>query len=263
MPFVSSQGQTQLYFEVQGKGKPILFIHPPGMGLVTFKLQQPLSDQFQLVTFDLRGNGKSSSGSEPITIPLLARDILTILNKLALDRVIICGYSNGGSIALEFALENPDRVEGIILIGGFSEVNTFWLRSEFKLGIYTVKMKGISFLAKVLGLAHGTTKEYREEIEAYVKRTNPHILYEMYVKGLEYNCTNRLYQIKVPVLLVDGTLDLYMHSYQKLLEEKIQLTQKRLIPKARHQIPTKFANDLNQIIYDFVCSLPFEHQNRI
>lgn len=252
MPTITTTDQTSLFYEVHGSGKVILFIHPPGMGHVTFRLQLPLASHYKVLTFDLRGNGKSGSGQEDITLALLANDILDLLNELSIEKVIICGYSNGGSIALEFALNNPNRIEGIILIGGFPEVNTLLLSSEFKLGIYTVKMKGINFLAKVLGKAHGTTKEYKKALECYIRKTNPEILYQMYVKGLKYKCTHRLNEIKVPVLLIDGALDFYMHSYQKLLKREIPNSRLVLIPKARHQIPTRKSTELNHIINEFV-----------
>lgn len=255
MPYIRCTNQTQIYYESHGKGKPIVFVHPPGMGHVTFKLQQPLSKKFQVITYDLRGNGKSDPGTEDITISLLANDILQLIDQLAFEKVVVCGYSNGGSIALEFALSNPDRVEGIILIGGFSEVNTFLLRSEFKLGISTVRMNRLSVLAKVLGKAHGTTKEYKKEIEQYVKKANVDILYQMYIRGLEYNCSHRLKDIIVPVLLVDGSFDFYMHSYQRFLEREIPNAERVFVNKARHQVPTRHAHTFNQLIETFMEKL--------
>jgi pimeloyl-ACP methyl ester carboxylesterase len=247
MPFVNS-----IYYDHHGSGKPILFIHPPGMGLVTFNLQLPLSEKFKIIRVDLPGNGKSLPPYNKITIPLLASSIIPVLNELNLKKVVICGYSNGGSIALEFALQFPERIEGIILVGGFSEVNSFLLRSEFKLGIATVKLGGLTFLAKVLGYAHGTTAEFKEEIEDYVMKSHPVALYDMYREGLKYNCTNKLHNINVPLLLVYGARDYYVHHYQHLFQERVANTDVVYISKSRHQVPTKFHIELNTIIQRFV-----------
>ena len=222
------------------------------MGLVTFKHQQPLSKHFQIVTFDLRGNGQSGVNDDKITLHLLAKDLYELLDQLKINKAIICGYSNGGSIAQEFALSYPDRTEGIILIGGFSEVNTFLLQSEFLLGIYTVKMRGLPLLAKVLGTAHGTTKKYKQEIEQYVLKANPTALYQMYREGLLYNCTNRLSQLTVPLLLVYGARDYYVHRYQQLFKKYIPNSDVVYISKARHQIPTKHHRELNTVIEQFI-----------
>ncbi len=252
MPVASLDHSLEIYYEISGSGKPILFVHPPGMGHVTFKQQLPLSKNHKIITFDMRGNGRSTANNEDISIPLLAKDIASLLDYLQVERVVICGYSNGGSIALEFALSFPSRVDGIILLGGFSEVNTFLLRSEFLLGIYTVKMKGLPFLAKVLGKAHGKSKEYQKEIEHYVLKNNPQVLYHMYVEGLKYKCTDRLHEIKVPVLLVDGARDFYLHKYQTIINDRIENSSKVFISKARHQLPTKHAEELNSIITGFM-----------
>lgn len=252
MTFIHINQDFPLYYEDKGSGKPIVFIHPPGMGSVTFKQQHELASKYRVITFDLRGNGRSGFTAERITIPLLANDVLQLINSLSLDKITVCGYSNGGSIALDFVINNPDRVEGIILLGSFPEVNTFLLRSEFLMGIYTVKWRGLPFLAKVLGQAHGVSKEYKKEIENYVLKANTQILRDMYVEGLHYKCTHRLKEIKVPVLLIDGARDFYMHSYQKLFEKEIKKTSKVLIPKAKHQLPTKHSSELNQIIDNYM-----------
>lgn len=252
MPVAQIKDNVPLYYEVYGDGNPLLFIHPPGMGLVTFSFQKPLSKNYQLITFDMRGNGQSGANNEKITIALLANDIKDLIDHLEIEKIVLCGYSNGGSIALEFALRYSNRVNGIILIGGFPEVNTFLLRTEFLLGINTLKFHGLSFLAKVLGNAHGKSKEVKKQIEEYVLKANPEILHQMYVEGLKYSCTERLHEIQVPVLLVDGALDFYMHSYQKLLVKNLAHANKVYIPKARHQIPTKHDKALNNIIDSFM-----------
>jgi pimeloyl-ACP methyl ester carboxylesterase len=244
-----------LYFEEEGKGKSIVFVHPPGMGLVTFKKQQPLSESFHFITFDLRGNGKSGNTNERITIPLLASDIVHLLDHLGIEKTVICGYSNGGSIALEFALSNPERIEGLILIGGFPEVNTWLLRAEFLLGIYAAKLKMIPLIAKAIGTAHGKSKSFKQELDQYFRLTNPEILHQMYIEGLKYNCTKRLQTLKVPLLLVYGAKDHYVHSYQKLFQQYVKQTDIVFISKSRHQIPTKFHNELNRVIKDFMLSL--------
>ncbi len=103
MPYIVEDG-VRLYYEEMGSGTPILFIHPPGMGHIVFRHQQSLSSHFRIIMYDMRGNGKSSPSNRPITIPLLADDICRLLNTLDVKQAIICGYSSGGSIALEFAL---------------------------------------------------------------------------------------------------------------------------------------------------------------
>jgi pimeloyl-ACP methyl ester carboxylesterase len=248
MPYTFIDNFIRLYYEDNGTGQPLVFVHPPGMGSIAFSNQKSLSEYFRIITYDMRGNGKSSPSDQPITIHLLANDLRALLETLQIKKAIVCGYSNGGSIALEFALTYPERTEKLILIGGFSEVCTPLLFGEFLLGIYTVKNHGIPFLAKVLGLAHGKHYAEKKAIEQYVRLANVGDLYQMYVEGFRYNCTDRLSLINTPLLLIYGARDKYVHSYQYIFKQHIPHTDVIYISKARHQIPTKYCNELNSII---------------
>jgi pimeloyl-ACP methyl ester carboxylesterase len=248
MPYTFVEDFVRLYYEDEGSGKPLIFIHPPGMGSVVFSNQKNLTEHFRVITYDMRSNGKSSPSNKPVTIALLANDLKILLDALNIEKAIICGYSNGGSIALEFALSFPERIEKLILIGGFSEVCTTLLYWEFLLGIYTVKNHGIPLLAKVLGLAHGKNYTEKKAIEQYARLTNEGDLYQMYVEGLHYNCTNRLSELKIPLLLIYGARDYYIHYYQNIFKKHVPYTDVIYISKAKHQIPTKYYNELNAII---------------
>ncbi|GMB08666.1 pimeloyl-ACP methyl ester carboxylesterase [Thermolongibacillus altinsuensis] len=248
MAYIYVEKLVPLYYEEKGSGTPIVFIHPPGMGSVTFHRQHALSSSFRIITYDLRGNGKSGKGIKKITMDLLASDLHQLLNELQIERAIVCGYSNGGSIAQHFALSYPHQVEKLILIGGFSEVCTHLLYLEFLLGIYTVKYRSIPLLAKVLGKAHGKTKDEKKMIEHYARLCDQDRLYEMYVEGLHYRSTHRLYELNIPILLIYGALDYYVHEYGRIFQKHAHHVDIVYVENAKHQIPTKHADELNAII---------------
>lgn len=253
MPFANHPDTTGIYYETYGEGTPIMFIHPPAMGHVTFKRQRPLADHFQMITVDLRGNGRSENKAEKITMSLIVEDLLAVVDKVGADKVVVCGYSNGGSIAQEFALSYPDRVSGVILCGGFPEVNSFLLRNEFRLGIYAAQFKLMKLMSFALATAHTRSKIYELELEDYVKKTDPEVLRHMYNEGLHYKSTDRLHQLTVPLLLVYGANDHYVHHYQEIFLENVPTDVDIVyISGAKHQIPTKHYNELNRIIYNFV-----------
>ncbi|NUK28912.1 alpha/beta hydrolase [Parageobacillus sp. VR-IP] len=248
MPYITVEGNVHLYYEETGSGTPLIFIHPPGMGHVVFCRQQSLAHHFRVIMYDMRGNGKSSSSNRPITIPLLADDLRVLLDALHIKQAVICGYSNGGSIALEFALRYSDKVKMLALIGGFPEVCTPLLRYEFLLGIYTVKLGAISLLANILAKAHGSNKKEKREIKQYVQLVNKRDLVDMYEKGLIYRCTKRLSSLCMPLLLIYGASDYYMHPYAKIFKKTVPHAKVVYIDKARHQIPIKHHCELNGIL---------------
>lgn len=251
MPMIEIAPSMNLYYEVNGEGTPIVFIPPPAMGYITFKRQEPLAEKYKIISYDLRGNGQSDYSNEPVTIQLLANDLFHLLNKLGIKKPIICGYSNGGSIALEYALSYPDHISGLLLIGGFSEVNSFILKNQFKTGILATKYNGLSLLGRVLGASHGTNKYEKKELEQYIKKSNANTVYQMYKTGLAYCCTERLSLINVPVLLIYGEKDRYIHHYHKPFAEAISNIDIVYISGARHRIPTRHYYELNQIIDRF------------
>ncbi|THD15630.1 hydrolase [Anoxybacillus ayderensis] len=252
MAYTFVEHSVPLYYETIGSGTPIVFVHPPGMGSVTFHRQQrELSSSFQVVTYDLRGNGKSGKGNKPITMDMLASDLHELFNHLQIKEAIVCGYSNGGSIAQHFALQYPHQVKALILIGGFSEVCTPLLYGEFLMGIYAVKWHGLSFLANVLGRSHGITKEEQQMIANYVRLSDRKRLYEMYVTGLHYRSTDRLHELRCPLLLIYGSCDYYVHAYGRLFQQHAPDVRIVYVDGARHQIPTKHDAELHLIIRSY------------
>ncbi|OLO42242.1 hypothetical protein BTR23_03190 [Alkalihalophilus pseudofirmus] len=254
MPYVQGRFQSPIYYETIGKGVPIIFIHPPGMGLVTFEKQRVLAKQFQLIFFDIRGNGRSEAGSERITMSLLAEDIANILDDLNIKKAVIFGYSNGGSIAQEFAISYPERTMAVVMSGSFPEVNSFLLRNEFRLGMLVTRLKGVNFLASVLAFAHASKNEtaFREKMKTYFAHGKPHITYQIYKEGLHYRSTHRLNEINVPVLVIYGKLSFYLHHYARMFIQRIEDLEIVTVDKATHQIPTKHAQEFNRIMSDFL-----------
>jgi pimeloyl-ACP methyl ester carboxylesterase len=201
---------------------------------------------------DLRGNGKSGHNQRKILFPLLAQDIYDVCLNLGLNRLILIGYSNGASIAMEFAINYPSLVKGLVLVGAFSKVNSSLLFGEFLLGICAAKLNAVPLLAKVIGNAHAYTKEYGKELEAYINKTNANIIHQMYLEGMRYDCTKRISEINAPILLVYGQRDYYVHHYQNEFKAFRADTQVIYIGKARHQVPTKFPDEFNAVVHSFI-----------
>ncbi len=253
MPFAYHQDETPIYYESYGEGTPILFVHPPGMGHLTFKKQRPLEKDFQVITVDLRGNGRSGNRSNKITMQVIVEDLLAVMDELNVDKAVVCGYSNGGSICQEFALTYPEKTLGVMLCGGFSEVNSFLLRNEFRLGIYAAQFKFMKLIALALANAHTKSKLFEMQLEDYVQKTKPEVLHHMYKEGLHYKSTDRLQELTVPLLLVYGANDRYVQHYQHLFLKNVQTPVDIVyISKAKHQLPTKHYHELNAIFKQFI-----------
>jgi pimeloyl-ACP methyl ester carboxylesterase len=244
----------QHYYEIYGDGIPLIFIHPPGMGHVVFHYQKSLSKYYKVILFDLRGHGKSSTSEEKATISLISEDILQFITHLGLEKVVICGYSTGGSIAQEFTINYPEKVYATILCGGFPEVNSAILKGEFLVGKWLAS-HNIPALANVLALSHMVTGEHGKMIRNYVLKTDKRVLENLYENGLLYKCTENLSAINTPFLLIYGDRDFYINKNQKLYERYIPHVETFLISNSFHQIPTKKAAIFNHAIHTFLKTL--------
>lgn len=246
---------TTIYYEMYGEGEPIVFIHPPAMGHVAFKNQLKLANRCKVIVFDIRGHGRSGyMKNETVTISKIAADLQKLLHYLRIQQATLCGYSYGGLIALEYAINYPEQVKKLILCSSFPEVSSFLLKQQFKAGLLFAKMNAISILGALLGLSHASQKEYKKEIKKYAELTNPNILYHLYKDGLTYKCTEKLAQIDAPILLVYGSKNKYIHKHHRHFVKRHKDTKTVFIEGTGHQIPTKHSDKFNAIIEDFVLA---------
>ncbi len=241
--------------EVHGSGTPVLFIHPPFMGKAVFKYQLELQKHCQVIFYDQLGHGQSQLPTAEVSITSFADNVVDILDELEIEKAVLCGYSSGGSIALETELRHPGRVQGVILCGGFSEVTTNLLSMEFTCGVKMVKEGLMHVLAEILALSHRITEEDRQELYEYCLLADQDTVHQLYATGKAYRATDRLHLLKAPLQLIYGARDVYIHSYMDLFMKKVPQVDPIFIHKAPHQIPTKHYREFNHIIRKFVEEL--------
>jgi pimeloyl-[acyl-carrier protein] methyl ester esterase len=101
--------------ECAGAGTPIVLLHGWTLDRRMWAPQiEALAGRFRLIAIDRRGFGRSTA---PPGLAAESGDILTVLTRLGIDRAVILGMSQGGRIALRFALTHPGRVAGLVLQG--------------------------------------------------------------------------------------------------------------------------------------------------
>lgn len=103
---------------ISGAGRPLVFVHGWAMNGDLFNSQRRiLDDRFQVVTFDLRGHGRSVA-SEPPTIEMLGRDLITLFDRLDLDDALLIGWSMGAMVAWEALSDKAfaRRVAGLAVL---------------------------------------------------------------------------------------------------------------------------------------------------
>ena len=92
----------------------------------------------RVITLDTRGHGRSPKGDAPFTLKQFAKDLLSFMDEMGIEKADIIGYSDGGNIAMLFAIDNPQRVNSMVLNGanmfpnGLMEKDKRWIMGKYK-----------------------------------------------------------------------------------------------------------------------------------
>lgn len=114
---IATIGSMHLCFDIQGAGERLLFLGGTGWDLrrAPRVFDMPIAQEFTILAFDQRGQGRSAKPDEPYSMADYADDANALLDMLGWDRCHVMGVSFGGMVAQEFALRYPHRVRRLVL----------------------------------------------------------------------------------------------------------------------------------------------------
>lgn len=117
--------EVNLSWHEVGRGRPVILVHGLGDDHRAWRKVLPgLVLRHRVLLYDLRGHGESELGEPDGTLRQLSEDLVGLLDAVGLPRCIVAGFSLGGTVAMRLAIDHPDRVQGLALVGTSSRVNS-------------------------------------------------------------------------------------------------------------------------------------------
>jgi pimeloyl-ACP methyl ester carboxylesterase len=112
-------GDAKIYYEVYGKGNPIVLLHGGIVGsiLEMYPFIDSLKKHYRVIAVSTRGHGKSEMGSQTPSYETKAKDVNAVINAETKDRVTVLGFSDGAYTGYFLAVAHPEKVKKLIAIG--------------------------------------------------------------------------------------------------------------------------------------------------
>ena len=221
----------KLNFIEQGQGQPLILLHGNGESCDYFEHQIAyFSKQYHVIALDTRGHGQSPRGEKPFTIQQFAEDLHDFMDENGIEKAVILGFSDGGNIALTFALKYPERVEKMIVDGA----------NLFPSGVKPLYQWPIEIgyrIAKMFSKKSDKALHNAEMLGLMVNE--PHIE------------PSELSHLTMPVLVVAGTNDMIKDSHTRLIYKNLSNAQLSIID-GDHFVANKNANAFNKVVDEFL-----------
>jgi proline iminopeptidase len=249
---------VSLFVRVMGQGYPLLLMHGgPSLDHTTLLPLQPLADQFTLIFYDHRCNGRSVGAPvSSMTLENLTADADALRQVLGFDKWAVLGQSFGGNVALEYALCYPSSLSHLVLMdtggdqwwvehnapellakrgysaGAVQAARRFYAGQVTRRDYYPTFfkfMKAYSYDNSLLSLL-------REAVGGARMKVRPEALifgYSQTLKG--WTVMDRLSEIQVPTLVLAGSYDfLFPPEHQQALAAGIANARLKFVDCAGH-----------------------------
>lgn len=222
----------KMYYEIYGKGKPLLIIHGNGGSIKDFSNQIPyFLKEYKVILADSRAQGKSIDTGDSLNYEMMADDLNALLDELHLDSCYVIGWSDGGVNGLLLAIRHPEKVKKLAVTGA----NLWPDSTAVEPSLYRWLAAEVDSLSKV-----NQTPEIKNQYKLMAMMTKePNITVE------------QLHTIKCPTLVIGGDHDALLPKHTLLIAEAIPQSYLWIIPNSGHSTPINYAKQFNETIDDF------------
>lgn len=253
---VRSSGRVQaddisIFYRRYGCGEPVLMLHGGFMFAETWGRQIPaIQENYEVIATDARGHGRTTLGTHPLTYRQMADDAIRLIESLELGPVHLVGWSDGGCVSLGVAIERPDLVRSMVLLGTSFSVDNYSsaTRAEIEKFMRWYSPELMLFRAGrwIMSPEALTTAEF-------IRRMG-----EMWRELPDYTF-EEMGRIEAPTLVIGTNRDEWLSMWPDPLKvfketaEAIPGAELRVIPGGTHLVHIIQPGTVNPIILDFLA----------
>ena len=224
------------YFPADPQAPTLILLHGNGEDHTYFVKQIPaFSPHFRLVLMDTRGQGQSTGGDGELNFSVFAADLLALMDHLQIAKAHLLGFSDGGNLALTFALAHPERVQSLILNGANLEPGGVKLSTQLPI----VLGYGCCRL-----LSPFSRKARQNGAVLGLMVNHPHIP------------PQALAALTMPALVIIGERDMIRDRHSQLIARSLPNAQFVRIPGGDHFCAAKCPEVFNHAVLSFLQNLP-------
>ena len=256
-------GVTIHYEEYHAEGSPaVLLLHGLGSAGIDWLLQfKPLGEAgYRVLAPDLRGFGRSPWPGAT-TVPAMAEDMALLLEKLKASPAHVVGISMGGTVALQLALDFPERVRSLVLVNTFARLRPQGVRGLLYFPVrmallYTLGLETQARLVAKRIFPHPHQEALRAQLRHRIAQTDPRAYRAAMWALARFNVEDRLGDVRAPTLVITGDEDTTVPpATQRLLAERIPGAQQVTIPGAGHAVILDSPAAFNAALLSFLGDL--------
>jgi len=211
----SSRSSNLLYFTEHGSGKPLLLVHGLGMSGDMFEpIVEPLAKRHRLIIPDLRGCGRSRTLPPPYSVKQQSADLAVLLDHLGIASTDTLGYSQGGPVVQQLALDYPQKVKRLILSNTYAyNMASIKEKMEGYIVPVLIHLLGTRIFVKLI-ISQGL-KQIPKEKGAWIANliantwgnVDSKFIELQWREAMAFDSRSRLREIKCPTLIIAGSND--------------------------------------------------------
>ncbi len=248
----------RIFYEVAGHGPPVVMIHD---GLLHHETWDPQVDAFaksyRVIRWDRRGYGRSDKPQAPFSP---RDDLLAVMNALGVERATLMGCSSGGLLAIEFALDHPEMVSSLVLVGpivsGFGFSQHFRTRGQRgEPGRDAPVEERIEYWSRkdpwIMAPESAAARERMRELLI----ANPQNMEGSgrYARRPDQPALGRLAEIHAPTLIVAGESDIPdVHVHIGAIQAGIGGSERVVLARSGHLCHLEVPDAFNKAVLDFL-----------